>query len=116
MLPEVGSRYSRPRVCRSERRGRGDLEIVRSGARCDPGRIRHTPAEPELRIACEGGKERLGRIEAIIRMAEKTASSFLSHLNTAIHEGPDDVAQTSGRAAVDLAAHGRNDEVLAEPE
>ncbi len=75
-----------------------------------------TPAEPELRIACEGGKERLGRIEAIIRMAGRTASSFLSHLNTAIHEEPDEVAQASGRAAVREVVHGRKDEVLAEPE
>ncbi len=75
-----------------------------------------TPAEPELRIACEGGKERLGQIEATIRTAGRTVSSFLSHLNTAIHEEPDDVAQASGRAAVREAAYGRNDEVLAEPE
>ncbi len=54
----------------------------------------------ELRIACEGGEERLGRIEAMFRTAGRTASSFLSHLNTAIHEDPDDVAQVSGRAGV----------------
>ncbi len=39
-----------------------------------------------------------------------------SHLNTAIHEEPGDVAQASGRAAVREAAHGRNREVVAEPE
>ncbi len=38
-----------------------------------------TPAEPELRIACEGGEKRLGRINAMIRTAARTASSFLSH-------------------------------------
>ncbi len=38
-------------------------------------------------------------------------SEFLSsHLNTAIHEEPDDVAQTSGCAAGREAAHGRDDE------
>ncbi len=65
------------------------------------------------------GEERLGRINAMIRTAGWTASSFLPHHNTAIDEEPDDVAQASGRAAVREAAHGRNgrnDEVLAEPE
>ena len=38
-----------------------------------------TPAEPELRIACEGGEKRRGRINATIRTAARTASSFLSH-------------------------------------
>ncbi len=52
----------------------------------------------------------------MIRTAWRTASSFLSHLNTAIHEEPDDVAQASGRAAVREAVHGQNDEVLAKPE
>ncbi len=70
---------------------------------------------PELRIACEGGEERLGRIEGTIRTAGRTASAFLSYLDTAIHEGHDDVAQATGRAGVRQAADGRNDEALAEP-
>ncbi len=52
----------------------------------------------------------------MIRMAARTASSFLPHLNTAIHEEPDGVAHASGRATVREALQGRNDEVLAEPE
>jgi hypothetical protein len=75
-----------------------------------------TAPEPELRIACKDGEERLGRINATIHTVERAASSFLSHLNTAIHEEPDDVAQVSRRAGVREAAHGRNDEVPAEPE
>ncbi len=75
-----------------------------------------TPAEPELRIACEGGKEQLGRIEAIIRMAGRTSSSFLFHLNTAIHEDLDDVAQASGRGGAGKPARRRNHQVVAEPE
>ena len=75
-----------------------------------------TPAEPELRIACEDGEERLGRIEATILTAGRTASSFLSHLNTTIHQEPDNVEQVSTRAAVREAAKGRNAEVLVESE
>ncbi len=75
-----------------------------------------TPAEPELRIACEGGKQPPGRINATISAAGRTASSFLSHLGTAIHEEPDEVAQALGRADVREAVHGRKDEILAEPE
>jgi hypothetical protein len=71
---------------------------------------------PRGRIACEGGQEQLGRIEATIRTEGRTASSSLSHLNTAIHEEPNHVARASGRAGVREGAQGRNDEVLAEPE
>ena len=73
----------------------------------------------EFRHGRGTGEERLGRINAMIRTAGWTASSFLPHHNTAIHEEPDDVAQASGPAAVREVAHGRNgrnDEVLAEPE
>ncbi len=70
----------------------------------------------EFRHGRGTGEERLGRINAMIRTAGWTVSSFLPHLNTAIHKEPDDVAQASGRAAGRKAAHGRNDEVLAEPE
>ncbi len=73
------------------------------------------PAKPELQIACEGEEEQLGRIEAKIRTEGRTASSFLSHLNTSILEEPDDVARASGRAGVHEGAQD-NDEVLAEPE
>ncbi len=65
---------------------------------------------------CEGGEERLRRINATIRTGGRTANSFLSYLNTAIHEDPDDLAQASRRAGIREAAHGWNDEVLAEPE
>ena len=67
-------------------------------------------------IACEGGAERVGRINATLCTTGRTASSFLPHLSTAIYEEPDEVAQASGRAGAREAVHGRNDEVLAEPE
>ena len=76
-----------------------------------------TAPEPELRIACEGEQEPLGRIDAMIRMAGGgPPAPSLSHMIAAIHEKPDEVAQASGRAGVREAVHARNDEVLPEPE
>ncbi len=69
----------------------------------------------QLRRAGAPEPERLGRIDATTRTVARTASSFLSHPDTAIHDEPGHVVQASRRAGVRETAYGRNDEVLAEP-
>jgi len=115
LLPRRGSRVSRP-ACPVWRDARAEIRRPLAPKHAVIPSESATPAEPELRIACEGGEKQLGRINATIRTSRRTASSFLSHLNTAIHEEPGDVAQASGRAAVREAARGRHDEVPAKPE
>ena len=58
------------------------------------------PAETDLRIAREGEEERPGQINAKTCLVGGAATSFLSHLNTAIHEDPDDVTQAPRRVDV----------------
>ena len=70
-----------------------------------------TLAEPELRIAYESGVGAARADQRYDPNGGEDSEFFSSHLNTAIHEEPGDVAQASGRAGVRVAAHGRHDEV-----
>ncbi len=75
-----------------------------------------TPAEPELRIACEGGEERLRRINATIRTRGEDSELLPVPSEHSDPRGPRRRRESLGARGRSEAAHGRNDAVLAEAE